>query len=103
LGLSVADLRAPQARSKQLDRLAKSGEQAYDNAYSARTPAQRNAYLLEAFRSFALAAATAESENWPDESWRAWRHRRASLARLLARAGMMQEVADTFATLTEAH
>jgi WD40 repeat protein/serine/threonine protein kinase len=103
LGLSVADLRAAKTRSQQLDWLAKSGEQAYANAYSAKTPAQRNAYLLEAFRLFALAAAGAESENWPDESWRAWRHRRASLARLLARAGMMQEVADTYATLTEAH
>jgi len=79
--------------------LAKLGEQAYDNAYNAKTPAQRNAYLLEAFRLFALATAQAEGEHWPDDSCRKWRHRRASLARLLARADMMQDVADTFATV----
>jgi hypothetical protein len=74
-------------------------EQAYDNAYSAKTLSQRNTYLLEAFRLFALAATQAEGEHWPDDSYRQWRHRRASLARLLARAGLMQDVADTFAAV----
>jgi WD40 repeat protein/tRNA A-37 threonylcarbamoyl transferase component Bud32 len=101
LGFTVSSHKAARAPSQQPDRLAKSGEQAYDNAYRAETQAQRNAYLLEAFRLFALAAAQAEGENWPDASWREWRHRRASLARLLARAGMMQDVADVFATVTE--
>jgi hypothetical protein len=89
------------AHSQQPDTLARLGEQAYDNAYSAKTPAQRNTYLLEAFRRFALAAAQAEGEHWPDDSYRDWRHRRASLARLLARAGMMQDVADTFAAVVK--
>ncbi len=95
--------REAKAPSHRPNTLAESGERAYDNAYNAKTPAERNTHLLEAFRLFALAAAVAEQENWPDESWRAWRHRRASLARLLARAGMMQEVAATFATVSEAH
>ena len=36
-------------------------------------------------------------EDWPDETWRDWRYRRASLARGLALAGMMQEVAEEYA------
>jgi hypothetical protein len=101
LGLSISAPQAATARSQQPNTLAKLGEKAYDNAYSAKTPTQRNAYLLEAFRLFALAAAQAEGEHWPDDSWREWRHRRASLARLLGRAGMMQNVADTFAAVVE--
>jgi hypothetical protein len=89
------------AHSQKPDTLAELGEQAYDNAFSAQTAAQRNQHLLEAFRLFALAAAQAESEQWPDDRWRQWRHRRASLARLLARAGMIEEVADTYATVAE--
>jgi hypothetical protein len=99
LGLSARQ--AATARSQQPVTLARLGEQAYDKAYSAKTPAQRNTYLLEAFRLFALAAAQAEGEHWPENSCREWRHRRASLARLLARAGMMQDVADTFAAVVE--
>lgn len=99
LGLSTRQ--AATARSQQPNTWAKLGEQAYDSAYNAKTPAQRNAYLLEAFRLFALAATQAEGEHWPEDSWREWRHRRASLARLLARAGMMQDVADTFAAVVE--
>jgi hypothetical protein len=101
LGLSLSAPQAATARSQQPDTLAKLGEKAYDNAYSAKTPAQRNTYLLEAFRLFAVATAQAEGEHWPDDSCREWRHRRASLARLLARAGMMQDVADTFAAVVE--
>jgi hypothetical protein len=36
-------------------------------------------------------------EDWPDDAWRDWRYRRASLARVLALAGMMQEVAEEYA------
>jgi hypothetical protein len=35
-------------------------------------------------------------EDWPDDAWRDWRYRRASLARVLALAGMMREVAQEY-------
>jgi hypothetical protein len=102
LGLAVSAERQYVGRSSRTaPELAKLGEEAYEAAYSAQTPGDRNAHLLEAFRSFALAAAQAESENWADDRWREWRHRRASLARLLARAGMLENVADIFAGITE--
>jgi TPR repeat protein len=52
--------------------------------------------LLEAFKYYSSAAERARSEDWPDSAWRDWRYRRASLARLLERAGMMQEVANEY-------
>jgi WD40 repeat protein/serine/threonine protein kinase/TPR repeat protein len=58
--------------------------------------ATKTAYLLEAFKYYAAAAERARREDWPDEAWRNWRYRRASLARLLAREGMMQEGADIY-------
>ena len=59
------------------------------------TPAQ-NQLLLEAFKYYAAASERARIEDWPDDAWRTWRYRRASLARVLARQGMMQEVADAY-------
>jgi TPR repeat protein len=59
------------------------------------TPAQ-NELLLEAFKYYAAASERARIEDWPDDGWRTWRYRRASLARVLARQGMMQEVADAY-------
>lgn len=38
----------------------------------------------------------ARRDDWPDEAWRVWRHRRAALARVLEREGMMQPVADAY-------
>jgi eukaryotic-like serine/threonine-protein kinase len=58
---------------------------------------KRNALLLQAFKLYAAAAMSAKEEAWPDEVWKHWRYRRASLARVLAHDGMMQEVADTYA------
>jgi hypothetical protein len=46
--------------------------------------------------TYAAAAERAQDEAWPDDAWRNWRHRRATLARLLAREGMMQQVADAY-------
>ncbi len=43
------------------------------------------------------AAERAHDEDWPEDAWKQWRYRRATLARLLARQGMMQQVADTYA------
>jgi hypothetical protein len=53
--------------------------------------------LLASFHFYAAAAERARTEDWPDDEWRDWRYRRASLARVLALAGMMQEVAQEYA------
>jgi hypothetical protein len=60
-----------------------------------------HALLLSAFRFYAAAAEHARDEAWPDEVWRHWRHRRATLARLLARDGMMSQVADEYSSVRE--
>ena len=57
---------------------------------------KKNAHLLESFKYYAAAAERARSEDWPEDAWRNWRYRRASLARVLAREGMMQQVADNY-------
>jgi hypothetical protein len=36
-------------------------------------------------------------------AWRNWRYRRATLARMLARDGMMQQVAEAYAAARAAH
>lgn len=75
--------------------LARLGER--EDAAAAQAPgARRQALLLEAFRYYAAAAERARVEDWPDQLWRPWRYRRASLARLLAREGMTQDVADVY-------
>ena len=60
------------------------------------SPQKKNALLLKAFSSYAAAAERALAESWPDDTWRHWRYRRATLARLLAREGMMSQVADAY-------
>jgi hypothetical protein len=54
------------------------------------TPAeyQRISQLLDSER--------ARRQEWPDDAWKTWRYRRASLARVLARRGMMREVAQAY-------
>jgi TPR repeat protein len=57
---------------------------------------ERSPLLLRAFSEYAAAAERAHDEDWPDDAWREWRYRRATLARLLARAGRMPQVADAY-------
>ena len=76
--------------------LARFGERDQASAVTASSPQQRDALLLKAFSSYAAAADRAEAEGWPDDTWRHWRYRRATLARLLARDGMMPQVADAY-------
>jgi WD40 repeat protein/serine/threonine protein kinase len=95
-GLPAATELRQRPKSHQPDALARQGAAADEAAFLARTAADRDAHFLAAFRYFAEAAACAETEGWPDEAWSGWRYRRASLARLLARAGMMAEVADAY-------
>jgi eukaryotic-like serine/threonine-protein kinase len=76
--------------------LARLGEKADAAAFAAADAEKRKSHLLEAFTYYAAAADRARTEDWPDEAWRNWRYRRASLARLLGREGMMEEVAGAY-------
>lgn len=76
--------------------LARRGDAAEQAAFSARTEAERAACLLQAFGLFAAAQASAERAGLPDDASRRWRYRRASLARVLASAGMMPQVAQVY-------
>ena len=62
---------------------------------------KRDALLLKAFASYAAAAQRAQAEGWPDDTWRHWRYRRATIARLLARDGMMPQVADAYVAVRD--
>jgi WD40 repeat protein len=76
--------------------LARFAERNEHDALAAADPSRRNAQLLQAFELYAAAAERAHDEAWPDDAWKHWRYRRASLARLLAIEGMMQQVADVY-------
>jgi WD40 repeat protein len=79
--------------------LARLAERDEKDALAESSAAKRNSLLLQAFTRFAAAAKRAHDEDWPDDAWRSWRYRRATLARLLAREGMMQQVADSYRTV----
>ena len=76
--------------------LARFAARADGAAFAEENTAKKNSYWLESFKYYAAAVDRARSEDWPDDAWRDWRYRRASLARLLAREGMMQEIADAY-------
>jgi TPR repeat protein len=76
--------------------LARLGERDHASAVTESSTQKRDALLLKAFASYAAATERAQIEDWPDDTWRHWRYRRATLARLLAREGMMQQVADAY-------
>ena len=65
-------------------------------------PTLRDGALLKAFTLYASAAERANRQHWPDDAWRTWRYRRATLARLLAREGWMQQVADAYQAVLDA-
>jgi WD40 repeat protein/TPR repeat protein len=79
--------------------LARFAERDERNALDETDQPKRNALLLRAFSYYAAAAERAKNEAWPDDAWRHWRYRRATLARLLAREGLMQQVADAYASV----
>jgi eukaryotic-like serine/threonine-protein kinase len=79
-----------------LGRLAERDER---NALNETVLSKQNSLLLRAFGYYAAAAERAKDEDWPDDAWRYWRYRRASLARLLAREGLMQQAADAYASI----
>ena len=57
---------------------------------------KKKALQLEAFKLYAAAAERARLEDWPDGAWIVWRYRRATLARLLEREGMIGETAAAY-------
>jgi WD40 repeat protein/serine/threonine protein kinase len=79
--------------------LARFGERDEQSSLTAQDPAKARPLLLSAFRFYASAAERARDEAWPDEAWRHWRYRRATLARLLAREGMMGQAGLPVASL----
>jgi TPR repeat protein len=94
---SAADAGQPAA----LARFAERADAAAASAASAESVAKKNALWLEAFRFYAAAAERARREDWPNDAWRNLRYRRASLARLLARAGMTQDVAEAYRSVRD--
>jgi TPR repeat protein len=76
--------------------LARFGDRDEQAARATVDPTKANALLLRAFRFYAAAAERAGQEAWPDDVWSGWRYRRATLARMLARQGMMGEVGEAY-------
>jgi len=87
------------ADAGQPNALARFAERDESSALTATDPKERNEHLLAAFGFFAAAAERARVEDWPEDVWKTWRYRRATLARLLAREGMMRQVADAYAAV----
>lgn len=81
--------------------LARFAERAHRDALAATDPARKDRDLLQAFRFYAAAVERAQVDSWPDDSWKAWRYRRASLARLLERREMMKPTADAYASRSD--
>jgi TPR repeat protein len=79
--------------------LARFAERYDDAALAANNADSRATALLTAFARYAAAAEKARHEDWPDDTWRNWRYRRASLARVLGREGLMYDVASTYESI----
>lgn len=84
------------AKADELDALVRDAEREETAAAAATSTVGQAAHWLEAFKYYAAATERARSENLPDDEWRNWRYRRASLARLLAREGRMADVGDAY-------
>ncbi len=81
--------------------LARFAERHENSALAQTDPSKRNAELLQALKLYAAAAERALEEDWPDDAWKHWRYRRATVARVLAREGMMQQVADAYGAVLD--
>jgi TPR repeat protein len=84
------------AEAGEPNALARFGSRQDLAAASEENPTKKQALQLEAFKFYAAAAERARLEDWPDGAWEVWRHRRATLARLLERAGMIDETAAAY-------
>jgi WD40 repeat protein/serine/threonine protein kinase len=65
-------------------------------AFLSESPAKKNSCLRESFKYYTAATERARREDWPDDAWKNWRYHRASLARLLARQGIIEDVATVY-------
>jgi WD40 repeat protein/serine/threonine protein kinase len=83
-------------RADEPNSLAYAAERASRSALSESEVSGRDARLLESFKYYAAAVERARREDWPDATWKSWRYRRASIARLLARDGMTEQVAQAY-------
>lgn len=88
-------------RADEPNAVAYFAERASRSALSERGTAGRDARLLESFKYYAAAAERARREDWPDAAWKNWRYRRASIARLLARDGMTEQVAQVYRSVRD--
>jgi WD40 repeat protein/serine/threonine protein kinase len=79
--------------------IARFAERDEANATMESNRSKKDELLLRAFGFYAAAAERAYEEGWPDVAWKDWRYRRASLARVLANRGMMQQVADAYSSV----
>jgi TPR repeat protein len=84
------------AEAGEPNALPRLAEREETSARSERDEAIRDAQLLRAFSLYAAAAERTNEEACPDDAWIAWRHRRATLARVLGDAGMMRAVAEVY-------
>jgi hypothetical protein len=83
-------------RADEPNALAYFAERASRSALSESKASGRDARLLESFKYYTSAVERARREDWPDATWKNWRYRRASIARLLARDGMTEQVAQVY-------
>jgi WD40 repeat protein len=89
------------ARSQEPAVWAGRAERLEREAVAASSGTMDDAKLLEAFALYARAAEHARREHWPESEWRRWCYRRASLARVLAADGLMQQVAQAYASVLD--
>jgi hypothetical protein len=82
--------------------LARLAERERSLAFEQSDAAAKSSHLMRAFKYYTAAAERARNEDWPDGTWVVWRYRRASLARMLERAGLLKEVGDAYARVVGA-
>jgi WD40 repeat protein len=82
--------------------LARFAQRDEQTAAAETSPSQKNALLLQAFSYYAAASDRAGREDWPENVWSSWRYRRATLARVLAREGLIEPVANAYQSVLAA-
>jgi WD40 repeat protein/serine/threonine protein kinase len=87
--------------AREPNALARFGERSLISASTETNGVRKTAYMLAAFKYYAIAAERARREDWPDGAWRDWRYHRGTLARTLEREGMMQQVAEAYANILD--